>query len=259
MERADAIAGVLGILSLLALVWGISGLLKPKFVLWWAVPEKQTRTRAFAFGFFVGLTFLCIAFLWHPDSSMWMLVPAILLAFSVLVMQGSFRMTKAEIQEQEKARIRQKKAAITRTVYSLASDKTYEIHPFLTVCSCPDWEKKRYDADGPFAVCKHLAGHYAHHQDDVPDDLKPYQKLIAYFGWEDKGIPYQGEVYEYGVIDDMAYLFTGYTDRLPWMNVYTDIGGTERYGVNYETGRWASGIDPSYADILLERVRSLAP
>lgn len=259
MEHADAVGGILGLLSLLSAAWAVCGLLKPKIVLWWAVPEKQTRGRAFMTGLISALFFLFFAMTWLPDSAWWLWIPTVLCLLFVLLMISAFRMTEKEYLEQVQAKERSKKAAITHTIYSSNSDKEYEIHPFLIICSCPDWRSRRHDADGPFAVCKHLAGHYVSFPEEMPEELAPYRHLILYFSCEDKGLPHQGEICEHGVIDDMAYLFTGYADSLPWVNVYTDAGGTERYGVNYETGRWANGKEPPHADVLLERVKLLAP
>lgn len=255
MSQVHGTVFIFGGLALLGIAWGLCGLLKPKLVLWWAVPEKQTKARALGFALALAFAFLFYALAWLPDSAGWLWGPVLACTFLFVTMAGSFRKTEAEHREQLEERERAKKARVTHTVFSLTSDKTYEIHPYLSICSCPDWESRRVDAEGPFAVCKHLASHYADHQNEIPSNLIPYQKLLCYFGYEGKGIPPQGVIYGYGSIDGMAYLFTGYHDSLPWVNVYTEISGTERYGFNIETRRWARGEEPVHAEVLAEKIR----
>lgn len=254
MNQLHGAVFILGILALLSGAWGLCGLLKPKIVLWWAVPEKQTKARALGFALALASAFFFYAIIWLPNSTGWFWLLALACTIALAIMAGAFRITEAEYRAQLEERHRAKKASVTHDVFSLTSDRTYEIRPYLSTCSCPDWESRRADADGPFAACKHLTGHYAHHQNEIPDDLIPYQKLLCYFGYEDKGIPPQGTVYGYGVIDGMAYLFTGYADSLPWVNVYIDITGTERYGFNIETGRWAKGEEPVHAKFFVNKI-----
>lgn len=253
----ETTGALLFLLSGLAVLWGVAGLFRPRLVLWWAVPEKQTRKRAVGFGFFIALTLFFSAIALIPGAKWWVwgfVVMGLLLLF---VMGSSFRMTAKELQALVRQQEYAKKAGVTQTVYSLTSDKEYEIRPFVARCSCPDWEERRMGASGPFRVCKHLSRHYALHQDDLPDELKRYADLIAHFGYEDKGVPPQGEFYMYGIEDDMAYLMTGYADSLPWVNIYTDFS-TERYGFNLETGRWAKGKEPPFAKKLAEGAQNRA-
>lgn len=248
-------AGVLlFLLSCLAALWSLAGLLRPRLVLWWAVPEKQTRGRAFGFALFAALTFFFLAMTFVANVKWWVWLLDALCLGALFYAACLLRTSKEELEALLKAREREEKARLTRTAYSMTSDKEYELRPFLAQCSCPDWEERRVGAFGPFRICKHLSGHYALHKEELPDELKPYAALIANFGYEDKGVPPQGAFYGYGVTDDggMAYLMTGYDDSLPWVDMYTDFS-TERYGFNLETGRWAKGKEPPFAEMLAQK------
>lgn len=144
------------------------------------------------------------------------------------------------------------------TAYSETSDREYTLKPYFAECTCRDWQKKRSDAYGPFALCKHLVRHYMMHPDDAREDIQPFQSMLLDFAIADKGMPYMGEVHDYGDIEGMAYIFTGFADRLPWVNVYTQSTGEERLGYNFQTQRWAKDRQPSYAkelEILIEKAQ----
>ncbi|MDL2275587.1 SWIM zinc finger family protein [Desulfosarcina sp. OttesenSCG-928-G10] len=262
MSFSDMIAGILGYLMIISVIWGVFGLMKPRYMLWWAIGEKQTRGRVVGFTLTLLIVLFCYAMVFSPGSPWWLWVLPIGATFFLFLMVSMFRMTKEEIQTQiqtqkqeEQEKREKEKMGMTRMVYSSDFERQYEVRPFLSICSCPDWDKRRYDAQGPFAVCKHLAEYYTRNPQDMPEDLKPYENLINYFYYDDKGLPPQGKAYGYGVIDDMAYLFTGHADRLPWVNVYTDISGTKTYGANIHTGKWARGDKPPHADLILEQAR----
>lgn len=246
---------LLFLLSCLAALWSISGLIRPRLVLWWALPEKQTRGRAFGFALFTALTLFFLAFTLAPRAKWWVWIIAALCVGILFCAICVLKTSKKEFQEMLRAKEYEKKAQLTRTAYSTTSDKEYELRPFLTMCSCPDWEERRSDAEGPFAVCKHLANHYVCQPDEMPGSLLSYKSMFLSFSIEEKGMPPQGEVYGYGVIEGNAYLFTGYADSLPWVNVYTDYTGTQKFGVNIETGRWARGEEPPDAAVLFERIK----
>lgn len=250
----ETAGAVLLLLSCLAVPWSVAGLIRPRLVLWWATPEKRTRGRALVFALLVALTL----FFWGATLAWaikwWVWIVDALCLFVLFIMASAFRTSKEELQEFLKTQEREKKLRLTYTAYSRTSDKEYEIRPFLVSCTCPDWEERRSGADGPFAVCKHLASHYLCHEDEIPRHLLPYKDLLLSFSIEGKGIPPQGEIYGYGRAEDNAYLFTGYADRWPWVNVYTDFTCTKKFGVNLETGRWSHGDEPPGAARILERI-----
>lgn len=240
-------AGVLlFLLSCLAALWSVAGLIRPRVVLWWAVSEKQTRGRAFAFSLLVALTlfFLAATFAWNIKWWVW-LVDALCLGV-LFCMTSLFTWSKKDLQQFMKAQEHEKKLRLTRTAYSQNSDAAYTIWPYRIRCSCPDWEERRAGHAGPFAVCKHLAKHYTFNKEDMPESLKKYADLISLFACEGKGVPPEGTFGLFGHTEDMGYLATGYEDTLPWVNVYTDYG-PEQYGFNLESGRWAKDKEPSFA------------
>ena len=241
-------AGVfLFLLSCLAVLWSVAGLIRPRIVVWWAVSEKQTRGRACSFALFAALTFFFLAMTFIANAKWWIWLVDALCLVVLFCAASLLRTTKKELQEFMEAQGREEKARLTRTAFSSTSDKEYEIRPFMVTCTCRDWEERRSDAEGPFAVCKHLANHYACQCDEIPESLLPYKNLFLSFSIEGKGIPPQGDVFGYGVVDGNAYLFTGYADSLPWVNVYTDYG-TEQFRFNITNGRWARDNAPQSAE-----------
>lgn len=250
------VLAILMLLFLAAPILAIIGIFKPKMVLWWAPAENQTKGKAF---FFAATLTICLFFgiaLFLPGSVKWWVWILAIACFGLQICLAiMFSMTKEQAEQLAKEQELKKKMQITRTAYSHNSDREYEMHPFFSRCSCPDWEKKRCKADGPFAVCKHLANYYLGHKDEMPEELNPYIDFILYFSIEEKGLPPQGDVYGYGVIDDMAYIFTGYSNSLPWVNVYIDVTGTQRYGYNMDSGKWASGEEPFHAELIANAIQ----
>lgn len=257
----ETFAAILLVLACLSALWAFLGLWKARLVLWWAVPEKQTRGRAFAFGAILGATLLATVLFLAPQSPWWLCLTAAAGLLLLLCMLSFFRSTEEELRQQlqehekekekrrrqkEEARQQreeQKKARKCVTVYSSTSDREYEISPYCITCTCPDWERKRRDAYGIFRCCKHLTFYYTMHEDDIPKSLRRLKSIFPSYGYADKGIPYAGKFAKAGVATDSTgetvYLATG--DRFPWVTVYTDL---TKGSFNVATGQWGRGKAP---------------
>lgn len=185
----ETVGVLLFLLSCLAALWSLAGLLRPRLVLWWAVPEKQTCGRAFGFALFAALIFFFLAMTFMANVKCWGWLLDALCLGALFCAACLLRTSKEELEALLKAREREEKARLTRTAYSMTSDKEYELRPFLTMCSCPDWKKRRSGAEGPFAVCKHLANHYVSQPDEMPKSLLPYKDMFLTFSIEEKGVP----------------------------------------------------------------------
>lgn len=251
----EVISHALFVVAVLASFWAITGLIRPPCVLWWALPEKQTRGRAFAYATWLSFVLVVASYAADPVSPWWTWGIALLMFVIIFMAHGSFCVTQQGVATLLKEQERIKKANFVTTVFSMTSDKEYELRPFLSICSCPDWKKMRSDADGPFAVCKHLANYYVCHEEKIPTHLLPYRCMFLSFSIAEKGMPKQGAVSGYGVIDDCAYIFTSHADNRIWVNVYTSYTGIQQFGVNIETDMWARGEEPPFAPAILERIK----
>lgn len=146
----EKIGVLLFLVSCLATLWSVVGVIRPRIVLWWAVPEKRTRGRALGFGLLTTLTLFFAAFAVSPGVKWWVW-GLVGLGFVVLfLMFSTFCMTKKELESLVKEHEHAKKAGKTATVYSLTSNRKYEIRPFVAQCSCPNWEERRIDDPGRF-------------------------------------------------------------------------------------------------------------
>ena len=253
-------------------LWAIACLIAPR-LLFFAHPDKKKRLHGVLFPFFtsifvvgVGNTFtmpsqldiqnfvICIVFV-----AVWARYAFFLRISAVQKPQekhkaGFMERWRDSVEKAKESEV-QRKAAVALekkrqkqvTAYSQTSDREYTLLPYFAECTCPDWHSKRRDAHGPFALCKHLVSHYVTYPDDTPEDIQPFRGMLLSFAIAEKGIPPMGKIGDYGEIEGRGYLFTGYADSLPWVNVYTDVTGDERYGYNIQEERWAKNEQPPHA------------
>lgn len=96
----ETFAAILLVLACLSALWAFLGLWKARLVLWWAVPEKQTRGRAFAFGVLLGATLLATVLFLAPQSPWWLCLTAAVGLLLLLCMLSFFRSTEEELRQQ---------------------------------------------------------------------------------------------------------------------------------------------------------------
>ena len=133
-------------------------------------------------------------------------------------------------------------------------DKTYKVCPKDVWCSCPDWQKRRYDMElnDPRRVCKHLASIYNSDPDSIPDQLKEYLPLFSLCADEGKYIQCKSGT-SVIVIDSQPYII-GPSDEKGWVNISTT--GRKQYGLNIKEHRFSYGVWPAHwEDVIKEAYR----
>lgn len=165
------LAMVLLLCSFLTAFWAILGLIRPKLVLWWALPEKQTRGHATVFALWItGALFFgvyCLA----PISPWWAWGIFAIFAFFLIAYQGILSGVNVRNANEGNASSPDDTVFDSPTSYLLKtgkrtkvpswkSDDLYIVDTQYLTCTCPDWEKTReqYDRLDPRRLCKHLIG-----------------------------------------------------------------------------------------------------
>ncbi|MEG6549580.1 hypothetical protein V6C53_04990 [Desulfocurvibacter africanus] len=259
------------LLTLIALLAILVGLVQPRWVLSWSV--KQTRAWAFAFYLFTALISIMLMIAFLPENEppgfffiAFFVVLALLYLGMIATLRPSLtkmsppssptvprspttssRPAKAQPFTTRDLELRLKLEPVPESSMRISSlsdpTKSYRCNLSTLTCSCPDFQERRrkMPLSSPRRLCKHLVHAMADQPDKLPNSFADYWQDIAACARHEYGFPFHPGA---KVVETSQTLveIRPQEDNDEWLNIFAE---GERYGFKPSIGAWSYGKKPT--------------